>query len=425
MGRLNLFQSMMLGWRDLHPYAAAHVVTIAHPLDGSRLAAAIAEVLESTGLTGLKLDHGRRRYTFTGGPARYALDAVPAGADVDAAVEAAIESRINVRFPDDGPIEPFLFFTVATPEGFRLGVSYDHLYAGGDSIAALLSWIVARYEAPAGAAPAVPRPVLDPPRYGRLFRAQLRALVAGFPQMPALVRAARRSTRPRIAHPEDGYNGYIRVPVAPGRLAALRAAGRAWQLSTNDLLLAALLLAVAPLASDRGGRRPDIAVASIVNVRADFQPPPDRVFGQFLSAFRVTHPVPPGATLRAVAADIAATTRRVKSRKLYLQSLLLMAFARPLLALMSPERRAQFFFKHHPAFGGLTLLNVDALWPGAPPYLRAASTGPLTLLVLAASVAGGELSVGMTFRLAELPREAARALGSRFASILDAVPRPG
>ena len=424
MGRLNLFQSMMLGWRDLHPYAAAHVVTIADPLDQPRLAAVIAEVLEAAGLTGLTLDRRRRRYTYTGGPARFALDAVPAGADVDAAVEAAIEARINTRFPDDGPVDPFLFFTVTTPEGFRLGVSYDHLYAGGDSIAVLLSWIVARYRAPAGAGPAAPRLALDPPRYGRLFAAQLRALVAGLPQVLSLVRAARRSVRPRVAHPDDGHNGFVRVPLAAGRLAALHAAARSWGVSTNDLLLAALLLAVAPMASDRGGRRRDVAVASIVNVRGDYQPPPERVFGQFLSAFRVTHPVPPGATLREVAGDIAATTRRVKSGKLYLQSLLLMGLARPLLGAMSSEQRARFFFKHHPAFGGLTLLNVDALWPGTPPYLRAASTGPLTLLVLAASIAGGELSVGMTYRLAELSPDAARAVGTRFASVLGVLPGP-
>jgi hypothetical protein len=91
---------------------------------------------------------------------------------------------------------------------------------------------------------------------------------------------------------------------------------------------------------------------------------------------------------------------------------------------MSSEQRARFFFKHHPAFGGLTLLNVDALWPGTPPYLRAASTGPLTLLVLAASIAGGELSVGMTYRLAELSEDAARAVGNRFASVLGVLAGP-
>jgi hypothetical protein len=116
------------------------------------------------------------------------------------------------------------------------------------------------------------------------------------------------------------------------------------------------------------------------------------------------------------------TTREVKSRKLYLQSLLLIALARPLLALMSPGRRARFFFKHHPAFAGLTMLNVDALWPATAPYLRAASTGPLTLMVLAATVARGELSVGVTYRVAELPPDAAREIGGRFATLLDALP---
>ena len=423
MGRLNLFQAVMLRWRDLHPYCAAHVVDLATPLDTGRLATTIAGVLEAAGLTGLTLDRRRGRYVFAGGPAQVALDVEPAGDDVDAAVAAAIERRINVAFPSDGPLDPFLFFAVPTPAGFRLGISYDHVFAGGDSIAVLLSWIVARYQAPTQAAVAVPRLGVDPPGYGRLFAAQLRALLGGLPALSALVRAARRSVRPRVEHPEDGRNGFLRIPLAPGRNNALRAAGRLWGVSTVDLLLAAMLLAVAPLVPDRGsGRRRDLAVASIVNIRADFQPPADAVFGQFLSAFRVSHPVSAGASLRSVATDIAATTREVKSRKLYLQSLLLIALARPLLALMSPGRRARFFFKHHPAFAGLTMLNVDALWPATAPYLRAASTGPLTLMVLAATIARGELSVGVTYRIAELPPDTAREIGGRFATLLDALP---
>ena len=59
--RLNLFQAMMLRWRDLHPYVAVHMVSIAHPLDAAKLKAHIAQRLEAAGLTGLSLDHRRKR----------------------------------------------------------------------------------------------------------------------------------------------------------------------------------------------------------------------------------------------------------------------------------------------------------------------------------------------------------------------------
>ena len=179
-----------------------------------RLATTIAEVLEADRAHRPRAGHGGRRYTFTGGPARYALDAVPAGADVDAAVEAAIESRINVRFPDDGPIEPFLFFTVATADGFRLGVSYDHLYAGGDSIAALLSWIVARYEAP----PA-PRPPCRAPCWTRRATAACSGRSCGR-WLPGC-RRCRRWCEPRAgAHgaPHRASRGRLqRLYTGPGR----------------------------------------------------------------------------------------------------------------------------------------------------------------------------------------------------------------
>ena len=422
VGRLNLFQAVMLRWRDLHPYCAAHVVDLATPLDTGRLATTIAGVLEAAGLTGLALDRRRGRYVFAGGPAQVALDVEPAGDDVDAAVAAAIERRINVAFPSDGALDPFLFFAVPTPAGFRLGISYDHVFAGGDSIAVLLSWIATRYQAPADAAVAVPRLGVDPPGYGRLFAAQLRALIGGLPALSGLVRAARRSVRPRVEHPEDGRNGFLRIPLAPGRNDALRAAGRAWEVDRRP---AARRDAARGRAAGAGPRR---RPASRSRGGVDRQHP--RRFPA--AGAGGVRPVPvgvprvPSGVRRRIAAFGRHRHRRDNARGQVAQALPAVAAAdraRPATARPDVARAAgAFFFKHHPAFAGLTMLNVDALWPETAPYLRAASTGPLTLMVLAATIARGELSVGVTYRIAELPPDAAREIGGRFATLLDALP---
>ena len=42
-GRFNLFQRMMLRWRELHPYNPVHVVHVPQALDAGRLGACISE----------------------------------------------------------------------------------------------------------------------------------------------------------------------------------------------------------------------------------------------------------------------------------------------------------------------------------------------------------------------------------------------
>ena len=47
-GRLNLFQRMMLRWRELHPYNPVHVVLIPAPLAARPLAECIDRRLEAS-----------------------------------------------------------------------------------------------------------------------------------------------------------------------------------------------------------------------------------------------------------------------------------------------------------------------------------------------------------------------------------------
>jgi len=408
-GRLNLFQAAMLRWRTLHPYNAVHIARIAAPLDAPRLAATIAAHLEDWALTGLELDHRRRRYRYAGGPARAALSLLPATTDTVEALRAEVERQLNAGFTPDGALDPFRFFALADGDGFHLGVAYDHWIAGGDSIALLLFGLTVRY---LGGVPPAPRDRY-PARYGRLLTRHAGAFIGGLPQLRAIAAGCRRAFRPRYTDTVDGTNGFVFARVdAPIWARATRMA-KDWGVTANDLLLALLLEALSPLAADRRRepRRGELAVASILNLRRDFQPSATVTFGQFLSSFRVAHAVPEGIPLAALARDVHAQTARIRRRRLYLQTLTGIALGNVTWHFQSPRQRSGFHAKGYPLWGGVTLLDADWLWReggangSAAPYMRGVSTGPIAPMVVAATVAQGHLALGLSYRTTAFTRQ--------------------
>jgi hypothetical protein len=425
-GRLNLFQSSMLRWRELHPYCASHVIAIAAPLDETRLRGAIAGVLEACGLTGLHLDARRRRFEFEGGPAAVALEVLEsAGASPLNVAAAQIEATINAPFPSTGRFDPFRFFAIRTDDAFLLGVTYDHFIAGGDSIAVLLTDIADRYVAKE--LPALPMLERYPPTYGRLFVKHAGRFVRGLVSLPGLLAGWRNAIRPHVSNPADGYNGFVHFGVEAAQFARFRTVAKRWDVTLNDLLLALVLRAVAPIASRRhhSGRRTQVALASIANVRDDFQPPATEVFGQFLSSFRVVHPLPGDESIEALARALSAQTRRAKQLKLYLVTLVAMGAATLIWPFAKPDRRQRLYLKYHPVSAGLTPLNVDALRRHGTSrdgdYLRAASTGPMSPMVVAVTSSGAAARVGITFRTTALTRADVDAVVSSIEHAMDSL----
>jgi hypothetical protein len=212
--------------------------------------------------------------------------------------------------------------------------------------------------------------------------------------------------RPRYPHGDDRRNAFAAVRIGQDGAAAMKEAAAAWGVTRGDLLLALALRALAPVIGEarRGQRRSEIGVAVIVNLRRDFGIGVRDAFGPFLSSYRYSHPVPPGIALRDLARELGALTARVRRRKLYLSTLLALAGAGILWRWLSPAQRGRVYEKHYAAWAGLTPLDVDATWSEAcgeappGPYLRAVATGPATPLIVAATTAGGELAIGLTYR---------------------------
>lgn len=407
-GRLNLFQAAMLRWRDLHPYNAVHAARVAQPFDALRLRAAIDGQLEHDGLTGLVLDRARLRFEYRGAPAAAELAIVETGGDAEAALHAEIERQLNRPFPRSGALEPFRFFACADADGFYLGLAYDHFVAGGDSIAALLCAIIQRH---AGAPQVHARPNRYPPPFGPLLRRNAGKVVAGLPWLRRVAASRRRAVRPRYDDHADGRNAVRFVRIDGPAFAALLAQAKAWGVTFNDLLLAAVVHVLAKHVPPRGAQRNEIAVASIVNLRGELGFAVSDVFGQFLSSLRISHPAPAGIALATLAHDVHAETARIKARKLYLPALVAVRASGLVWSYLNERRRQRFYPKAYPVLAGLTTLNINALWtpPDDPTfprrYVRAVPTGPVAPLVVAATTCGDAVELALSYRVsAELAR---------------------
>jgi hypothetical protein len=419
-GRLNIFQAAMLRWRSLYPYNAVHVAELPGALAVPRLREAIGEHLSAFGLSRLTLDEARCRYEYGSGAAAPDVAVIASDGDPDAALAREMERQLNAAFPREGTFEPFRFFAVDAGASFHLGVAYDHFVAGGDSIVALLKGIAGRYE---GTAAAIPAPDLYPPAYARLFLRNAGAFYLGQFALPSMILRARRAVRPRYPHGDGAENGFTFLELEPALYEAVLQTARSWRVTLNDMLLAILLSALSPeVERSHAHRRREIAIASVINIRNGLWPGPERTFGQFLSSFLVSHPVPPGIDLRTLAADVHAQTRRVKRRKLYLQTLYAIAFGGLAWRYLTPEQRKHMYAKNYPVWAGMTMLNVEAIWNSAPGsvrvlrYLRAGSTGPFAPLVVTPAAVGNALRIGVSYRKAAFQADEIARIGASFAS---------
>ncbi|HEY1461615.1 MAG TPA: hypothetical protein VGH59_16350 [Casimicrobiaceae bacterium] len=417
MHRVNLFQAAMLRWRALYPYNAVHVIEIPGALDRARLRASIRDHLQGLGLTGLIVDPRQQSYEWTGGEAAIELRSLEPVENVRAALREAIERELNAAFPAEGRVEPFRFFVVEQHGAFHLGLAYDHFIAGGDSIVALLQGIVAHYAEPLAKQTSALQPY--GPSYARLLGSQTGAIVRGLPALARMTMNCRRSIRLRYAAPQDGYNAFLLERIERDDRARLEAGADAWGITTHDLLIAILITSVAPLAHARGrsGRRNEIAIASIVNIRRDLGPQARDALAPCLASFRVSHRMDDNAKLRDVALAVYAQTDAIKRGKRYLQTLLALGLAGLEWGFMSLPQRHRFFPKHFPVCAGTTPLNVDALWSERGDdelagYVRGVSTGPLAPMVLSFTMVDGIINVGMSFRTTVFERGAAEGVAA-------------
>jgi hypothetical protein len=423
-GRLNIFQRTMLQWNDLHPYNAVHVVQVPALLNLERLRDCLRRTLESHGLTGLTLDRDRGIYHYHGGPAEGEFTTVTGSGNTQGALADEIRRQLNTPFAWGERVNPFRFFVLPAGGSFYLGVAYFHAVAGAESLVLLIQDIVNTFLGRDERG--LSRPVeLYPDSYGGWLRRHPGVLFRKLASLPALFRGLRRSCRPCYRDAQDLGNGFDFFSLTSEDLHRLRAAGKSWGFTLNDLFLALLLKALSPLAADRSHstRRKQLSVGSIVNIRKDLGVDSRRTFGLFLGSFVVTHAVPEGISVKALAADIHRQTLRIKQTSRYMGTPVDLACARFMLSFLSIGRKKKFHQKYYPLWGGVTNMNLNTVWPqsgGERPidYLRAVSTGPATPLVLSITTVRDVVNIGLSFRTTVFSPADIERVKSEFVNLL-------
>lgn len=403
-GRLNSFQRTMLQWNEWHPYNAVHVVQVPGPCDEARLHAALRACFFDRGLTQLAIDRSSASFQYEPGAEPIHLESRSVSGDFLEPLRAEMERQLNTPFPSGPRMNPLRFFVLHGGSFFLLGLAYFHPVADAEAMARLLKDFTLVYQGAAGGGSLSPLELYPDSRahlLGRHFGVLLRKLCS----LPAQHRVLRRSHRPRYRDPAEFTNGFRLFGTAPGSVERLRSAAKGWGATFNDLMLGALMRALAPLAGGRMNhpRRRHLTLGCIVNTRGDVGLGDRFAFGLFLGSFNLSHPVPDGVGLGELTRAIARQTLALKANRLYLGTPVDLAMGRCALRFFSADRQRTFYQKNHPLMGGVTNMNLNPLWtepPSAPPadYYRGVSTGPATPLVLSVTSVADRINLGLSFR---------------------------
>ncbi len=417
-GRYNQFQRTMLQWSSLHPYNAVHVVHIGRAIDPGHFGNRLNHVLTLSGLGNLSIDSKGGFFRFHGGNPECIPQIIDGGNDPIGALHHEMERQLNEVFHFDRPFTPFRFFLLSTGDESFVGISYFHAVADAESITRLLLEIVrASFDE-------VPQPIRDetlrPSGEGRLPTEGPLAAVRRSWSALARIRGMRSSFRPPRCKITDFRNEFSGLSLNREETAALLATAREWGLTINDLCLAALLLALAPVTPDRFlKRRPRLSVGCVVNLRNDLAPKTRNYFGLFLGSFAVSHKVEGEISLRELADSVRAQTLAIKKRKLYLAAPLEFMISRFIFGRISREKQCNFYRKSYPLWGSITNMKMDGLCNNlevAPirDYYRAVSAGPAMPLVIAVTGVEGHLNFGASYRPTTLPATEVEGIMDRF-----------
>lgn len=409
-GKLHMFQKTMLLWDKFHPYNAVHVVRIPQPLDLPRLTSIIQQQLEKNHLTGFTLDRTQKRFSYQGGTAVVDIKVVEQKKEISAVLDNEIERQINTSFPTEGVITPFRFFVVKEDHVFYLGLVYLHIISDAEGIVYLLKNIVNAHMNKNTADDHVSLQHY-PFTLRHMLQFNLKHLMSWLLTLPSYIFDVRGSCRVNCSD-IDNYNiSFSHVTLEPSQFHALVKASKKWGVTINDIVIAILLLSIAPFASKRLSlpRRKKISVASIVNIRKDLPIDIQWPFGLYLGSFMVSHTVPQGITLDHLAKDIHKQTVKIKKHKLYLRSFMEQLLALTLIPHFSPKRQKQFYAKYYPLWGGISNMNLNSLWDQSIEknridYLRAVSTNPVVPLVFSITTVNDTVNVGISFKEAVFSR---------------------
>jgi protein-S-isoprenylcysteine O-methyltransferase Ste14 len=410
---LNSFQRAMLLWEETHPYIAAHAVELEGSLDSAALRQAIAEVYTEARLGELSIDRERLTCSYSAS-VEAAVRALPPSADSPAALAELLTAELNVAFPG-GPHSPIRWFAFdcAGATVHTLALVYHHIAADAQSVARLLADVLRRYTGGA-----------------QKSGCSVAAAATGTTEAPGatrwpvlgFVRAMVLYFRFRFVHkmPDEREMGdetaVLLHSMPAGFVTRLAAACRSRGAGLNDAFLAALAMGIAELTPDRhtSRHRRRLALATVMSGRERTEPETISWGVRLSDAILMIRK--PDAAPPDLLGEIAGLTRPLKQQRGLNRSVSAMQgfFIRHIWPIFEIPNHRRSYRKLLPICGGVSTFSGDPslgeLSGRIRRYTRACPCGPATPVVLAPTLLGDRLDLGLTWRLSCFPREKAAIL---------------
>jgi hypothetical protein len=422
--KLNVFQRLIRQWDSLHPYNVVQMVKVRGSMNIEALRWAWDDAMQSLGLGLVAVAGNCYRFECLNGQAiHHTVRLCPAGTNL----QDWIAAELNRPF-DAAETVPFRPFALAGEDHFWMGFSYQHWITDNAGVRLVMrEWFVRLFD-PAAASQ---RPVrVRNAGYLSLFNPRRSGWHAGEALLSSLrwqcqLRRVRRiensqsfgalGVRCLIMHPPEGLiDGLCRV-------------ARARKVTVNDLFMAALAEACDKyVPMERRYHRRDLAVGTIVDLRSKSDRSLEEVFSPLLGFASVSCRPRTLKSWDKLLSTIAFQTRRQKRTGVPQYSWLRMLAGLAAGRMLRRDEILTFYRKRVSLAGACTNVNLNRSWAlryhldPLLEYVRAAPTGPITPLVIAASTLGHRLSLTLTYRSAILPEDRAAALS---AMILDRLER--
>jgi hypothetical protein len=205
-----------------------------------------------------------------------------------------------------------------------------------------------------------------------------------------------------------------------GMVHGLLEAARRRRMTLNDFFLGALARACDAHGADPRSCRRDMALGSIVDLRATSEEDLENTFGMFLGFTAMTVP---GGMLKdrdRLLMEIAVKHARQKESRAAQASMLRMAAGYLQGKYLTQEQLAAFYRKYMPFSGGVSNVNMNRAWPSKyypmplVDYIRVAPTGPMVPVVIAVTTMGDRLTFVLTRREALVDAERGARLAEMF-----------
>ncbi len=373
----------MADWDRVIPYNAIHMVEVSVTIETSDARQAISQALEPVGWrispSDIQLDH---------------FDSTQSRPEF----LSYCEQGLNSRFEGNQQENPFRFYLSPSDSGRAwLGVCYYHPVASADSICWLLEDIISILSDPLAPKRMAWQP-LRRARYRYLFTRQIRSLLATLGKVRSVTRRAKQFSRIQGKRAESAKSKIIELPLSAGQLAWIKNVKQQTGAKYNDVLMGLLLHTIGKEFPERfpiHPRRKDLAVGSIINLRNLFSSRHSDTFGVYLGMFAVSHPIAGMDEVADVIRAVRQQTEEIKTSRLHLQNLFVIAFGTIWNGLISEERRAKSGKKNFPLVAGITSFYVESFQRRltslpVEQYWRSVSVSPTTPLVLSATTFRGQ-----------------------------------